>query len=185
MSLHPLSLDLKEADLPRHVSILLDETAEEVNSWQSTPGTHPFVPADYVLVWDALRALRPLMRRGDRNPAFLEWGSGMGIVTLMAASLGWKATGIELQEALVEESCKLSRQFDLSAAFQQGSFFPKDQSAVEGLENFHAAADVIYVYPWPDFELQTFDLFDRVAKPGACLLAYFGIEDLRLYRKES
>ncbi len=182
MSLNHLPFHPEEHDLPRHIQVLLDETGEAVNSWQSEPGPHPFVPADYVLVWDALRELRRMM---PPNPRFLEWGSGMGIVTLMAASLGWKATGIELQEALVEESRKLSRQFDLSAAFQQGSFFPKDQSAVEGLENFHAAADVIYVYPWPDFELQTFDLFDRVAKPGACLLAYFGIEDLRLYRKES
>ena len=182
MSLTPLALDLDSADLPRHVMVLLDETGEDINSWQSQPGPHPFVPADYVLVWDALKALRPLMPPG-RRPAFLEWGSGMGLATLMAAALGWTATGIEIQEGLVHESRTLSREFDLPARFLHGSFIPSDSQAVENLAGLCSAADVIYVYPWPDYEVQTFDLFDRVASPGAVLLAYYGIEDIRAFRK--
>lgn len=183
MSLQPLPLELEEADLPRHVAVLLEETAEDVNSWQSAPGTHPFVPADYVLVWDALRVLRPLMRKESRKPVFLEWGSGMGVVTLMAAALGWDACGIEIQEDLVRESRSFSRQFGLPARFIRGSFFPEDREAPENLESLCARASVVYVYPWPDYEIQTYDLFDRMCGPESVLLAYHGVEDVRAFRK--
>lgn len=181
MSLQRCNLDLVEADLPRHIQVLLDETAEAVNAWQSLPETRPFVPADYVLMWDALRALRKRMT--GARPRFVEWGSGMGHVTLMASALGWRATGIEIDPDLVRESRKLSREFDLPAAFLEGSFFPFDPNAIEDLARICGQADVIYVYPWPDHEVQIFDLFDRLANPGCYFLAYYGIEDVRLFQK--
>jgi hypothetical protein len=170
------------AQIPYHVQILLDETADDLSDWQSDREVNSFVPADYVLVFDALVELRPQMT--ERKPVFLEWGSGMGLVTLLASALGWKASGIEIQPVLIEHSRALSRNFDLPATFHSGSFFPGDTNTVEKLSEYCRQADVIYVYPWPDQELEIFDLFDRLAKPGAYLLTYYGIEDVRLFQKD-
>jgi hypothetical protein len=183
MAVRRVDLEGTPCRLPRHLQILLDETAEDLTDWQGGSDVGAFVPADYVLVFDALCELRTRMPR-DGRPVFLEWGSGLGIVTLMASALGWTATGVEVQPALVRESLRLSRVFDLAATFLEGSFFPGDPNAVHRLLERVGAADLIYVYPWPDQEIEIFDLFDRLAKPGAVLLTYFGVEDVRAFRKE-
>lgn len=182
MSLHPLAFEIPESPIPRHIQILLDETAEPINDWQSAPGQHPFVPADYVVLWDGLRRLRPMMTAA--KPVFLEWGSGMGVVTMLAAALGWEAHGIELQAGLVAESRGWAKRFGLPAHFHAGSFFPQDPEGAAELAALCRRADVIYVYPWPDQELRTFDLFDRLARSGTYFLNYHSFEDLRLYRKD-
>jgi hypothetical protein len=182
MSVVPVKMDFPPVHLPHHVEVLLQHSSEALEDWQGNRETHTFVPADYVLVFDALCALRP--RMANPKPGFLEWGSGLGIITLLAASLGWKAVGIELQSGLVMESRSLSRMFDLPAAFLHGSFFPQDREVVENLEEICRQADLIYVYPWPDQELEIFDLFDRSAKSGCCLLTYYGTEDIRVFEKK-
>lgn len=181
MSLQRVELDIPPAHIPHHVRILLDETADDLSDWQGAREHHEFVPADYVLVFDALCELRPKMP--SRKPVFVEWGSGLGIVGMMAAGLGWAATGIEVQGELVRRSRWLAHHFDLPVALLHGSFFPEDKNRVEKLEERCRAADLVYVYPWPDQELEIFDLFDRFAKPGAYLLTYFGVEDLRVFRR--
>jgi hypothetical protein len=182
MSVQRVDLSGTPCRIPRHLQILLDESAEDLTDWQGACDPGSFVPADYVLVFDALCEMRTWMPRGER-PVFLEWGSGLGLVTLMASALGWRASGIEVQPGLVRESLRLARAFDLEATFLEGSFFPGDPATVPKLAERTAKADVIYVYPWPDQEIEIFDLFDRLAKPGAHLLAYFGIEDIRAFRK--
>ncbi len=182
MSVTRIQLSGAPCPIPRHLQILLDETAETLGDWQGETEAHTFVPADYVLVFDALYELRPQMPKG-RRPEFLEWGSGLGIVTLLASALGWKATGIEIQPRLIRSSLETSRAFDLSARFLEGSFFPEDESVVDNLAKLVRHADLIYVYPWPDQEIEIFDLFDRYAAPGARLLTYYGIEDVRAFQK--
>lgn len=182
MPVEKINLEGTPCRLPRHLEILLEETAEDLTDWQGGLDAATFVPADYVLVFDALCELRPRMPRGER-PEFMEWGSGMGLATLMASALGWKATGVEVQPALVRQSLRLSRVFDLAATFLEGSFFPEDDNAVKKIVERAGRADLIYVYPWPDQEIEIFDLFDRLAKPGALLLAYFGVEDIRAFTK--
>ena len=182
MSVEQLELSGTPRTIPRHLQILLDETSEDLMDWQGASEPGMFVPADYVLIFDALIEMRTWMPRG-RQPDFLEWGSGLGLATLMASALGWRACGIEIQSGLVRESLRLSRAFDLDASFLEGSFFPGDAHAIRKLPERVAKADLIYVYPWPDQEIEIFDLFDRLAKPGAFLLAYYGIEDVRAFRK--
>lgn len=181
MSVLPVDSDFPPVHLPHHVEILLRETAEAMEDWQGNRENHTFVPADYVLVFDALCALRPRMPKGETR--FLEWGSGLGVVTLLAASLGWNAGGIELQPGLVRESRSIAKRFDIPASFIQGSFFPQDKDVVDNLVDMCGKVDLLYVYPWPDQELEIFDLFDRMAKSGAYLLTYFGTEDVRVFRK--
>jgi SAM-dependent methyltransferase len=168
--------------MPHHIEVLLHETAGPVSEWQARQEREMFVPADYVLVFDALATLRPEMT--SQPPRFLEWGSGFGIATLLAASLGWQARGIELQPSLVAESRRWNEVFDLTARFHEGSFFPTDPNAVEKLSLYCRQAEIIYVYPWPDQEVEIFDLFDRLAAPGAWLLTYYGVEDVRIFRKQ-
>lgn len=182
MSVARIPLSGTPCPIPHHLEILLDETSESLGDWQGSTESHTFVPADYVLVYDALCELRTQMPKGTK-PSFLEWGSGLGIVTLLASALGWSATGIEIQPRLVRSSLETSRAFDLSARFLEGSFFPDDTDAVENLSKIIGRSDLIYVYPWPDQEIEIFDLFDRFAGPDAILLTYYGIEDVRAFRK--
>lgn len=180
MSLIRIDLPLEPAKLPYHVQVLLDETADALVEWQDGK-EHSFVPADYVLVFDALCALR--RQQPGRERHFVEWGSGLGIATLMATALGWKGQGIELQSGLVLESRRLARVFGLPARFHHGNFFPGETQSLPKLADICSRADLVYVYPWPDHELEIFDLFDRLARPGARLLAYLGIEDIRVFEK--
>lgn len=182
MSVSRVQMELPAARLPHHVEILLDETSGPLSDWQAEHDRNSFVPADYVLVFDALAALRSKMT--SRPTHFMEWGSGFGVATLLASSLGWKARGIEIQPPLVRESRRFNQVFDLSAEFYSGSFFPSDANAVKKLKNFCQQSEVIYVYPWPDQEIEIFDLFDRIASPGTWLIAYYGVEDLRIFRKQ-
>src|SRR5262245_1108576 len=48
------------------------------------------VHSDYEAAFKAIRSVP----RGDG--LFLEWGSGLGTITLMAAMLGYRASGIEI-----------------------------------------------------------------------------------------
>ncbi|MGA0369477.1 MAG: hypothetical protein ACO3N7_08510 [Kiritimatiellia bacterium] len=182
MSVEQIASEFPAARLPRHVEVLLRETAESLENWEGNRQHHSFVPADYVLVYDALCQLRTQM---PTKPRFLEWGSGLGIVTMLASALGWRAEGVEIQPALVRESRHLSRYFDFPVTIHQGSFFPNDDNAVEHLEEICRKSDLIYVYPWPDQEIEIFDLFDRLASPGAYLLTYYGVEDVRAFRKHA
>jgi hypothetical protein len=182
MSVRRFPLSGTPCSIPHHLQVLLDETAELLGDWQGGTDAHTFVPADYVLVFDALCELRTRMPKG-KTPTFLEWGSGVGIVTLMASALGWDAAGVEIQPGLVRTSLDLARSFDLPARFLEGSFFPQDEHAVKHCDRRIAEADLIYVYPWPDQEIEIFDLFDRQASAGAMLLTYYGIEDVRAFEK--
>ncbi len=181
MSLRRVELEMPPCRLPAHLRVLLEEASPELSAWQGVGERRGFVPADYVLVYDALCALR--RERPGPPGVFLEWGSGLGVVTMLAAALGWKASGIEIQPALLRESERLARVFGLSVRFRLGSFLPGEPRSVPRLADLCAEAGLVYVYPWPDHELEMFDLFDRVARPGARLLAYLGLEDVRVFEK--
>lgn len=182
MAVSRVHMEIPPANMPRHIGVLLDETAGPLADWQAEQDENMFVPADYVLIYDVLCALRPNMQ--SRPPHFLEWGSGFGVATLLASAMGWQARGIEIQPPLVRESRRLNTAFDLSARFHEGSFFPSDAKAVPELQTYCREAEVVYVYPWPDQEIEIFDLFDRVSSPGTWLIAYYGVEDVRVFRKQ-
>jgi hypothetical protein len=79
---------------------------------------HPFIPADYDIV---LRTLVPLRAPGLR---FLEWGSGSGVITIMADMLGFEASGIEIDGELVAIARELGARTGSGANFAEGSFLP-------------------------------------------------------------
>ena len=155
---------------------------------------HPFVPAE---TGPLLRALIGLRGGGRR---FLEWGSGMGVITIMADLLGFEACGIELDAALVEVARDLARRAGSGARFAAGSFIPagyewkpEDGDGRMGTIGDGAPAyeeigrpleefDLVYVFPWPGEEPLMLDLMRRRGGAGARLLMNGSSRGLELYR---
>ena len=166
-----------------------------------TEPIHSFVPSDFPLVYGALchvadEHLAP-------GPLFCEWGSGAGVVTCLAAMVGFDACGIEFEVDLVELSIRLARHYHLRAGFCHGNFVPHGgQKIAEEVGEFEWLAvggpdpydqmeleiddfDVVFAYPWPGEERVIERLFERFASDGALLITYNGIEGVRLFRRRT
>lgn len=155
---------------------------------------HSFVPAEYERVLVALVALR---RPGLR---FLEWGSATGIVAIMADLLGYDASGIELDERLVDMSLALARRYRSGARFAAGSFLPEGYAwrprggdgrlgtVGEGASGYLRLGrplddfDLVYAYPWGGEEPLMHDLMRMHGAAGAGLLLQRMSGDLELFR---
>jgi SAM-dependent methyltransferase len=155
---------------------------------------HSFVPAEYDRVLAALVALRqPGLR-------FLEWGSATGIVTIMADLLGYDASGIELDEELVDLSLEVARRYRSRARFVAGSFLPEGYAwrprggdarlgtVGEGASGYLRLGralddfDLVYAYPWGGEEPMMQDLMRMHGAPGAGLLLHRMSGDVELLR---
>jgi len=144
---------------------------------------HPFMPADYRSM---VEALIPLRAPGLR---FLEWGSATGVITIAADMLGFEAYGIEIDPQLVDIAREIASKFDSNARFAAGSLFPDDYEwlSAEGdprrgtlstdaragyaglgleLQDF----DIVFGYPWGGEEPIMRDLMKKRAAPHARLM---------------
>ncbi|NIO39185.1 MAG: hypothetical protein GTO41_02680, partial [Burkholderiales bacterium] len=65
---------------------------------EDSAGFGEYVSADYAQVCQSLIELR------GQATTFLEWGSGLGVVAIMASRLGFEAYGIEAEAELVEHA---------------------------------------------------------------------------------
>jgi len=156
---------------------------------------HPFVPADYENVLEALVALRaPGLR-------FLEWGSATGVIAIMADLLGYDACGIELDEDLVHISRDIAARYHSEARFVTGSFLPAGYSwrskggdgrlgtVGEGpsgyllLDRPLDEFDLVYAFPWGGEEEMMHDLMHRHSRPGAGLLLNRVSGNVELFRR--
>jgi hypothetical protein len=155
---------------------------------------HPFVPADYD---QALAALLPLREPGLK---FLEWGSGTGVITMIADLLGFEAYGIELDEELVAFATELARETGSGARFAAGSFLPAGYrwrpphgdgrtgtigdgpSAYPELGLPLEAFDIVYGYPWGGEDALMLDLMKTYGGRHARLLIHEGSR-IRLYEQ--
>lgn len=166
--------------VPRFVDAFIRDAEDRAEEYGGRAGQGLFVPGDYRYAFQILQWLlrMPALPKGA---AFLEWGSGQGMVAILASLLGYEAVGVEIDEALVRESRELAARYDAKARFEQGSYDP----AVPGLEVFTAKKrDVVYVYPWPGEEPFFLRLFGGTAEAGAFLLMCLGPEEIRVYRKK-
>lgn len=155
---------------------------------------HPFVAADYESVLHALLALRaPRLR-------FLEWGSAVGVITIMADLLGYEACGIELDADLVRTARDLASRYESHARFAVGSFLPegyewKPRSGDGRLgtigrgpagyaELGHPLADfdVVFAFPWTGEEPLMHDLMRRHGGRQARLLLYGVSAGVEIFR---
>jgi SAM-dependent methyltransferase len=155
---------------------------------------HAFVPGDYPAAARALARLRP------HADSFLELGSGVGVVAISAALLGYDAAGVEIDPWLVDRSNELAAEFGAEVAFGAGTFVPAgfqevvDRQQTEiptlldgpcgyldlgrDLDEF----DLVYAFFWPGLEEMFFELMRRYGRPGALLLTYGGLEGYRVWR---
>lgn len=119
-----------------------------------------FVPSSYAAVYAVLQQLP----RG----IWCEWGSGIGINTGIAASLGYAATGIEVDARLAAASRELLADFELSATIVAGDYF-----------QIVPQADLYFVYCWPGQMARVEQHFHARAPDSAKLLICHGAEDVR------
>lgn len=202
MALVDLDISIEPIRLPRRVLGFLEEAAGRIDEFEARRRNDPipgFVPSDFPLVYQLLRAVRQVhLPTGDR---FCEWGSGFGVVAALADMIGFEAYGIEIDGDLYREACRLAEDFHCEPQFVQGSFLPDDAGELaDTLGDFHWLEtsgangyaeldlspddfDVIFAYPWPGEESVITEVFDRYAASGALLLTYHGIEQVRVRRK--
>lgn len=147
-------------------------------------GFEAYVPADYAQVLKSLQSLQ------GKATTFLEWGSGLGVATIMASRLGFEAYGLEIAPELIEIAHDLSRRYASTAIFAQGSFIPNeyqwspstgddgtrtDFDAPDGYDSLDMRLkdfDIVYAYPWPDEHAVFTDVLRRHGRPGAYWLTF-------------
>lgn len=145
-----------------------------------------FVSSELDVVELALRSV--VEHELATGAVFCEWGSGLGAVCALAASLGFEAYGIEIHGGLVEQSREVVAELGLDAAFAHGSYLlPGDEDLVVDAEHTRnefstdayrelglapEACHVVFAYPWPGEEEAHDRLFARRSAPGALLLTY-------------
>jgi predicted O-methyltransferase YrrM len=196
-----VELALVTDPMPADVSALIADAKERIDELEdkSRAAMPAFVPSDFELTYRALVAVDQANLATGRR--FLEWGSGIGVVACLAATLGFDAIGIEIEAPLVEIADELAAAHHLDAEFICGSFVPHGTEITVGTADDFAWLsttgpvayddldlepndfDMIFAYPWPGEEQIIFDLFAAHAANGALLLTYHGIEGVRLQRK--
>lgn len=203
MPLKEVRLSIIEERLPRNIQTFLHEADQRIEQFIADRRVRisGFVPSDFVTVFHALNSIVDAdLATGDM---FCEWGSGFGIVAMMAAHFDFEAYGIEIESSLVDAAREMSEEFELPVEFIQGSFVPDGaQSMLDGAnqsdvmwlftEADEAYAemglsvrdfDVIYAFPWPGEENMITNLFEHFASPGALLLTYGHLDGVSIRRK--
>lgn len=169
--------------------------AEEIwTRLENDPAFHGYVGADFGAVLDCLLELRGQVAN------FVEWGSGLGVVTIMASRLGFEAFGIEAESKLVTLSRELADLYGPDATFAEGSFIPNEfewdpSQGDESIKTSIDAAsaydelglelrdfDLIYVYPWPTEHTLCHNIIRQFGQPNALLLSYDAREGMNLKR---
>lgn len=158
-----------------------------------------FVTCDFHLTQSALAwILEKHLLTGER---FCEFGSGFGVVAMLAAGLGLESIGIEIEQVLVDEAIGLAEQLGNDAKFFCGSFIPREtlddldidrdirNVTIEedevyrevglGMDDF----DLFFAFPWPGEQMFFEQVFEKLAASGALLLTYRGRDGMQLQRK--
>lgn len=126
--------------------------------------TERFLASDYREVFAALRVLR------HEHDSFEEWGAGLGVVTALAYSLGYRSAGIEVEHRLVALGRTLLASFGVpTTILTAGDIFDAPSKA-----------SLVFAYPWPGEEAAIRAHFDAHHYPGQALLLYLGTDELVL-----
>jgi hypothetical protein len=177
---------------PPEIQALWFEAGRIWERWQNTHAFRNFVAADYRRVYLALARLRPYAK------TMLEWGSGLGVVTMMASYLGFDAYGVEVEPDLVEWARKLAQKHVPEARFETGSFIPEQYarkpalgdesfrtvleapSAYDRLNMDLADFELVYAYPWPDERTVYLDVMRQCGGRRALYLSHDLQEGIRV-----
>ncbi len=186
--------DLSTDPLLEEMRSLWKESDEIWNEFHDQEGFGGYVSADYVEVYESLLKLQ------GQVDTVLEWGSGLGVVTIMASRLGFQAYGIEVEPVLVEHSQELAERYGPDAQFAAGSFIPDDyqwgfelpgnpsrtetdsRAAYDELDMQPHDFDLIYAYPWPDEHGLYLDIIRNHGGENALFLCFDAREGVSLTR---
>lgn len=181
-------------DLPPTEILRTIETAEKLSKKiissegdQRIPGLEN---SNFYVAYHALNHIRTSGLVGELS--FCEWGSGLGVVSCIAAQLGFDATGIEIEGRLCNFARRLATTVNVNAEFIQGSyrneeFLSETRDEVDANLPFplgSRASHIIYAYPWPAEETYIETLFGRSTLPSSLLLSFHGGARLRARRKQ-
>jgi hypothetical protein len=173
---------------------LWNEAEEIWTRLENDPAFHGYVGADFGEVLKYLLELR------GQVSTFLEWGSGLGVVTMMASCLGFEAYGIEAESKLITLSRELADTYAPQATFAEGSFIPDEfqWDPSQGDESIKTTIDaasaydelglelrdfeLIYVYPWPTEHTLCHNIIRQFGQSNAMLLSYDAREGMNLKR---
>ncbi|MDQ8184350.1 class I SAM-dependent methyltransferase [Pelagicoccus sp. SDUM812002] len=205
MPIRELYLDLTTDPLPIAVRNFLEAADTRCDEFFDTGANKKlprFLPADYTVVYRALKALQD---EGDLlGNRFCEWGSGLGTATCLASLLDFEAYGIEIESELVKRARALADEHDLPAQFLETSFLPEGfdflytqgarqllapHNALQGGYQYDDAdweiddIDLFYVYPWPEEQESNLELFEALATDGAYMICFYGPGDVCFYQK--
>lgn len=201
MRLVEVEFELSSGPLHDDVATLLADAQRRIDAFDEAfqASIPAFVPSDFELVYRALAALAEQRLATGRR--FLEWGSGIGVVTCLAAQVGFDSVGIEIEAALVDVAESLAADRGIEVQFECGSYVPDGAEPIVDtlgevmwlrtdrpdcyaeLELDPEDFDVVFAYPWPGEEQVIFDLFASCAAVGALLVSYHSQEGLRVQRK--
>ncbi len=211
MSLHEFSFDASTIAIPTDVVALMTEVDTRIDAYlsQDIKKRAPrYVPSN---ADEAYQAFALIQRDGlAEGTRFCEWGSGFGMITALAAALGFDATGIEIVDALHRESVSLANDLGISATFVCENFIPngfeysengtgeagaltnsallpsQEQDREAYFENDYPIEefDIIFCYPWPGEAALVEDLFDATASDGTLLVTYCETDRIRIRLKE-
>lgn len=181
-------------DLIEEMESLWSEAESLWDKYQNTSPFEGYVGSDFPAAFDLLRSYR------GRATTFLEWGSGLGVVAIMASRLGFEACGIEIEPKLVELADELADKYRADTQFACGSFVPETfeadlrrgdefyrteadaHSAYDELDRELSDFELVYAYPWPD-EHQLFrSIMRQCGAPAALLIRYDNREGLSTAR---
>jgi hypothetical protein len=210
MAYEEIDYEPHEVELPEDVQALINAADERFDAFyakQLNKRYPRYIASEPAQVYAALKWVTD--RGLTQGETFIEWGSGFGVATGMAALVGYEATGIELREGLVKIARGLLESQSIEAELVCTSYIPEgyleyevaggtdiapDNSFGNQLEggpvyqdDEHeidiSETDLFYVYPWPGEQEMMLKLFDAIAPVDAVLVAYFGDREICIYRK--
>ncbi|MHC4375199.1 MAG: hypothetical protein ACYS26_01240 [Planctomycetota bacterium] len=168
--------------------LLRRSDAEWEDFSQRRPAFQRFIQADLRLAREALIEARDAA--GGLGLRFVELGSGVGSIAILADLLGFDSHGIEVDRELFETSLALAEEFDSKVELVEGSFVPPEfmdsvehfddefPTPIDGADAFAELGlqledfDLIYLYPWPGEEEWYAELLERFAGAQAKQLTY-------------
>ena len=211
MAIEAIDIEVPQPDISDAVARLVDTCSRGWERFFADNDDHQaprFVPSIPEIVFSALAEVT--RQNLPPNRVFCEWGSGFGTATCMAALLGYKAYGIEIEEELVRLSRAVARRLRIPVEIICTSMFPagydahsgvdgvelvtptsfrnhkdEDRSALryDGMDIDIADIGLFFAYPWPEEQMLIQDLFDAVAAAGAILVAYHNDKKVCVFRK--
>ena len=207
-SIKQIDYEAESPEVPEPFASLIQDADERWEKFwaQKLNKRYPrYVASEPAQVYAALKHVRDEgLALGDR---FIEWGSGFGVATSLAAQLGFEATGIELEDGLIEIAESLAEKHQTGAGFIATTYIPEgyisydhvggsdivpDESfghqaeppRYDGMDIGLDEIDVFFVYPWPGEQEMMLKLFESVASEDAILIAYYGDQEICIYRKQ-